>query len=147
MLKSFFTKKETFVQVFFSEFCEIFKNIIFIEHLRWLILYNLTLLNSSTKMLILSLDEHEWAWARFVKLFTCDHALDIVIVLLILRYLFWHFDSVLMGCFEHVSPHGVLSPMHAEIKNMAQNRFPYQVFLFHISIFSQAIRRFAINAT
>ena len=51
----------------------------------------------------------EWAWARFVKLFTCNYALDIVIVLLMLRYSFWHFDSDLMGFFED----RVLSPMPA----------------------------------
>ena len=38
------------------------------------------------------------------KLFTCDYALDIVIVLLMLRYVFWHFDSVLMDCFEYIFP-------------------------------------------
>ena len=33
-----FIKKETLAQVFSCEFCEIFKNIYFIEHLRWLLL-------------------------------------------------------------------------------------------------------------
>ena len=33
-----FIKKETLVQVFFCEFCEIFKNTFFIKHLRWLLL-------------------------------------------------------------------------------------------------------------
>ena len=51
----------------------------------------------------------------------CDCAFDVAI-------LFWHFDSVLMGCFENVSSHGILSPMLAQIKKMAQNGFPYQVF-------------------
>ena len=31
-------KKETLVQVFFCEFCEIFKNTFFIKYLRWLLL-------------------------------------------------------------------------------------------------------------
>ena len=34
-----FTKKETIVQVFVCEFCKIFKNTFFIEHLRLLLLY------------------------------------------------------------------------------------------------------------
>ena len=33
-----FIKKETLAQVFSCEFCEIFKNIFFTEHLRWLLL-------------------------------------------------------------------------------------------------------------
>ena len=32
-------KKETLAQVFSCEFCEIFKNAFFIEHLRWLLLH------------------------------------------------------------------------------------------------------------
>ena len=32
-------KKEALVQVFSCEFCEIFKNTFFTEHLRWLLLY------------------------------------------------------------------------------------------------------------
>ena len=32
-----FIKKEALAQVFFYEFCEIFKNTFFIEHLRWLL--------------------------------------------------------------------------------------------------------------
>ena len=32
-------KKETLAQVFYSEFCEISKNIFFTEHLRWLLLW------------------------------------------------------------------------------------------------------------
>ena len=32
-----FIKKETLAQVFSCEFCEIFKNTFFIEHLRWLL--------------------------------------------------------------------------------------------------------------
>ena len=39
-----FTRKETPTQVFSCEFCEIFKNIFFMEHLRWLLL-NLRILN------------------------------------------------------------------------------------------------------
>ena len=34
-----FIKKETPTQMFSCEFCEIFKNTFFIEHLRWLLLY------------------------------------------------------------------------------------------------------------
>ena len=34
-----FIKKEGLAQVFSCEFCEIFKNTFFIEHLRWLLLY------------------------------------------------------------------------------------------------------------
>ena len=85
--------------------------------------------------------------SKICQIVHLDYALDIVIMLLMLRYLFWQFDNVLMGCSEHVSSHGLLSPMPAQIKKMAQNRFPYQVFLFHISIFSQIMRRFASNAT
>ena len=33
-----FIKKETLEQVFFCEFCEVFKNIFFIEHRWWLLL-------------------------------------------------------------------------------------------------------------
>ena len=33
-----FIKKEALTQAFSSEFCEIFKNTFFIEHLRWLML-------------------------------------------------------------------------------------------------------------
>ena len=33
-----FIKKETLVQEFYCEFCEISKNTFFIEHLRWLLL-------------------------------------------------------------------------------------------------------------
>ena len=33
-----FIKKKTLEQVFSSKFCEIFKNNVFIEHLRWLLL-------------------------------------------------------------------------------------------------------------
>ena len=40
-----FIQKETLAQVFSCEFSEIFKNIFFIEHLWWLILY-LTLVNN-----------------------------------------------------------------------------------------------------
>ena len=36
-----FTKKETPTQLFYCEFCEIFKNTFFIKHLRWLLLTNL----------------------------------------------------------------------------------------------------------
>ena len=39
-----FTRKETPTQVFSCEFCEIFKNIFFMEHLQWLLL-NLRILN------------------------------------------------------------------------------------------------------
>ena len=39
-----FTRKETPTQVFSCEFCEIFRNIFFMEHLRWLLL-NLRILN------------------------------------------------------------------------------------------------------
>ena len=39
-----FTRKETPTQVFSCEFCEIFRNIFFLEHLRWLLL-NLRILN------------------------------------------------------------------------------------------------------
>ena len=35
------------------------------------------------------------------------YALDIVVVLLMLWCMCWHFDSVLLGCFEHISSHGV----------------------------------------
>ena len=35
---SFFIKKETLVQVFSYEFCEILRTLIFIEHLCWLLL-------------------------------------------------------------------------------------------------------------
>ena len=34
-----FIKKETPIRVFFCEFCEIFKNPFFIEHLQWLLLH------------------------------------------------------------------------------------------------------------
>ena len=34
-----FIKKETLAQVFPCEFCEIFKNTFFTEHLRWLLLF------------------------------------------------------------------------------------------------------------
>ena len=37
-----FTKKETPTQLFYCEFCEIFKNTFFIKHLRWLLLTNLS---------------------------------------------------------------------------------------------------------
>ena len=39
VLKSFI-KKETLTQTCSCEFCEIFKNTFFIEHLRWLLLYD-----------------------------------------------------------------------------------------------------------
>ena len=38
-LIKFSLKKETLVQVVSSEFCQIFKNNFFIEHLRWLLLH------------------------------------------------------------------------------------------------------------
>ena len=34
-----FIEKDTLAQVFSWEFCEIFKKIFFVEHLRWLLLY------------------------------------------------------------------------------------------------------------
>ena len=34
-----FIKEQTLAQVFFCEFCQIFKNTFFIKHLRWLFLY------------------------------------------------------------------------------------------------------------
>ena len=37
-----FTKTETPTQLFYCEFCEIFKNTFFIKHLRWLLLTNLS---------------------------------------------------------------------------------------------------------
>ena len=88
---------------------------IFIEHLRWLVLYNnfiIEFLNQNVNTFS-QWTYVELAWARLVKLFTCDYALDIAIVLLMLRYLLWHFDRVLMGCFEHVPSHCVLSLMPA----------------------------------
>ena len=41
-------------------------------------------------MLVISLNEHVWNenGKLYVKLFTCGHAFDIVIVLLMLRYMF-----------------------------------------------------------
>ena len=44
-------KKETLAQVFFCEFCENFKNTFFTDHLRWLILYWLTLLKQHTNFI------------------------------------------------------------------------------------------------
>ena len=43
-------KKETPSQVFSCQFCEIFKNIFFIEHLRWLLLPILKPLNSQGQL-------------------------------------------------------------------------------------------------
>ena len=46
-----FIKKETQRKVFSCEFCEIFKNTFFIEHLRWLLLTGVTQKKSCCKVL------------------------------------------------------------------------------------------------
>ena len=50
-----FIKKETLAQVFSCEFCEIFKNTFFTEHLRWLLLSFLDLNFSEV-------DEWSFSW-------------------------------------------------------------------------------------
>ena len=40
-----FIKKETLVQLFSCEFCEVFKNIFFTEHLRWMLLLDWDILS------------------------------------------------------------------------------------------------------
>ena len=66
-----FSKKETLEKVFSCEFCKIFKNICEFHN------QNVKSFSRWTYV--------EWAWARFVNLFTYDYALDIVIVLLMLQ--------------------------------------------------------------
>ena len=89
-----FIKKEILSQVFSCELCKIFKNIYF---------YRTSAMDDSLwynfiKFLNQNINTFS-QWTRFVKLFTCDYTLDILIVLLILEHLFWHFDRVLMDCF------------------------------------------------
>ena len=62
-------------------FAKFFRISIFIEHLRWLILYDITLLNSLIKMLVLSPDEHVYN-EQEQDLSNCslgDYAIDIVL--------------------------------------------------------------------
>ena len=140
-----FIKKETLTQVLSCKSCQTFKNTFFVEHLRWLLLYNLTLSNSLTKMLVPSLDENLWNEHEYdvSSWFTCNCAFDIVIVLMMLRYIFWYLDSVFVDCIEYLSSHGVSSSIPALIAKMTQSRFQYQIFIFQISIFSQIVRKFA----
>ena len=56
MLESFLLKKRLCHWCFPVNFAKFLRTSILIEHMRWLIFNNITLLNSSTKMLILSLD-------------------------------------------------------------------------------------------
>ena len=55
----------------------------------------------------------EWAWGRFVKLFTCDYALDTCDCAFDVAIFVLTFDSVLMGCFEYESSESILSAMPA----------------------------------
>ena len=73
-----FIKKETLTQVLSCKSCQTFKNTFFVERLRWLLLYNLTLSNSLTKMLVPSLDEHVWNEHEYdvSSWFTCNCAFD-----------------------------------------------------------------------
>ena len=109
-----FIKEEALARVSSWEFCEIFKNICEFHKQN---------VNTFSQWAYV-----EWAWARFVKLFTCDYALDIVIVLLMLQHLFWDFVSVLMGLNKYLPT--VYYPNSCVNKEDGAKYVPKQVFRF-----------------
>ena len=62
-----FIKKETLAQGFPSEFFEIFKNIVFIEHLRWLLLLSKIACWTQSMILCVTFPDAQKGFAQTVK--------------------------------------------------------------------------------